>query len=50
MPEQKPCPAHRSGLKVMVTERRNRGVPCHREVYCSLQSGHPGECESADND
>ena len=34
----------------MVTERRNRGVECGREVWCGLQAGHTGECEGIDND
>lgn len=50
MTEHQPCPAHRSGLKVTVTERRNLRLRCTREVYCSLQAGHTGECEGADND
>ena len=44
------CPAHRAGLNVTVTERGLPTLRCNREVWCSLQAGHGGECEGADND
>ena len=39
------CPAHRSGLVVTVTERRNIGVGCNRTKTCDLQAGHGGDCD-----
>ena len=40
----KPCPAHRIGLTVTVTELGGNGYRCTKG-NCSLQSGHPGHCE-----
>lgn len=38
------CAAHRAGLRMTVTERTGGRLPCDR---CSLQAGHPGDCEPA---
>jgi hypothetical protein len=45
MADKTPCPAHRVGLTVLVTERRNIGVGCNRTKTCTLQAGHPGGCD-----
>lgn len=38
-----PCPAHRVGLNVVVTERHD-GLECSTPG-CYLQPGHPGDCD-----